>query len=530
MGIFDFLKKKNSEPADETTHQEEEQATKAEPEQRVELLSVYEQIMAAIDDDGLLPSEFELASQNTDDQLQYAPGALDGIRIYHMPDENMSEQANEVFELLLEISKSKKGSYIYIVQLGEYLNKYSVLSLIDDLMKLLYQNRAKMSSEIVFGIALEFMTQQTNIELVKLGIALCSLINLEDKQNYREIILTLGKYSEFTLYALVAAGGWKDRNDLAFQYAKEVSGWGKIHALERLNPENDLIRDWILCYGCDNGALSIYSGLTCAQKGQMKQALQQDILPKEKIHGICDIINACLAEGPVAGISQYQDAPKALERFAVHVKRGRSDLKIVATVLNIYKWLVAANITGQLKDRYWNLIENNSWYDLVEQALFSEDVIQITTACSVADQMNYDIYARLLELVEMDPIKYSAVNSFLCKNASYAKQVFKIYELKIPLAQIVSGEGDSQHYHKSLTDILCELKNYPNCGEELIKTGIQSKAVQNRQAALDAVENWMNHAKFDIKQDESLKAIIETAAAQEPETRLKARMKQLLGL
>lgn len=526
MGIFDFFKKKKSDDETTTVQCEEidqniDSELKHEQEEVIFLQSVYERIVSALDDDGNLSADFQLFDYMETEQMKFSMGALDGIGIYHTPDQDATVEANYVYDLLVRLVNEEAEDTL--VELGRFLTEKRLLGLVDTLVRLIYQSRESLPSDQIYRLAYRFMVQETNIELVKLGIALCALLNVEEQPEFRSVILTLAKCSEFTLYSLVSLGGWRGRNEVVFQLAKETNGWGKVHAVERLEPDTGEIRDWILCYGCDNGGLSFYSGLTCANKGNMIEALRQDILPKKVLKGAAKILTAILDEGPVAGISQYDDAKEALERFAVHAKRGRVDLSIAETTLMIYKWLIQSEFSDELKEKYWRIIEKNQWYDLVDQVLLNEDYSQIRSACSVADQMNYDIHARLLQLVEKEPLQYIDVIPFLCKNVNYAKQLFQIYEerlLSVPL----------QGNEKMLFALLSELKRYPKQGMVLVNKGLQSDDFLSRKAAIEVLEEWKRISGDSIVEiSEQLDEILNIVEKDEHDGNLKGKINQLLN-
>ncbi|MFD1079345.1 hypothetical protein [Longispora fulva] len=68
-------------------------------------------------------------------------------------------------------------------------------------------------------------------EPVKLGLALMGLFPVV---RHRDLLFTLGRHEEFTLFAAVAlANGEEDPVDDLWQLARNVTGWGRIHLVER---------------------------------------------------------------------------------------------------------------------------------------------------------------------------------------------------------------------------------------------------------------------------------------------------------
>jgi len=78
-----------------------------------------------------------------------------------------------------------------------------------------------------------------------LGIGLLGLFDLSNDDKIIDKLLVLALYEEFTLYVIVAVLKYPNGNDIVFRIAQKVDGWGKIHAVERLEPTSDEIREWI---------------------------------------------------------------------------------------------------------------------------------------------------------------------------------------------------------------------------------------------------------------------------------------------
>jgi len=56
---------------------------------------------------------------------------------------------------------------------------------------------------------------------------------------------------------------------------------GQIHAVERLEPTSDEIREWILRKGCANEIMDAYLGLECGNKGNLIGALRHGSIDDE---------------------------------------------------------------------------------------------------------------------------------------------------------------------------------------------------------------------------------------------------------
>ncbi len=162
---------------------------------------------------------------------------MDSIGIFH----STSKKPEKVIAEVLSHLKSGKTDNIPAV-----VEKYGVLQIIDPLLTAIRQNAAKYNASKVIEYAKSPAFGSNNVEMVKFGIALLGLFDWGDTPEMQEKLLTLGMYEELTLYVLAAARGWHNGNDMIFKIAQRIDGWGKIHAAERLEPETDEIREWIL--------------------------------------------------------------------------------------------------------------------------------------------------------------------------------------------------------------------------------------------------------------------------------------------
>jgi hypothetical protein len=93
----------------------------------------------------------------------------------------------------------------------------------------------------------------------------------------------MGVYDEFTYYSArtLSKGSWPKGNEELFILAKNVHGWGRIHAVEWIKPETQEIKDWLLFEGADNTVIPQYSANICLQKAEAENRLEGDLSTRE---------------------------------------------------------------------------------------------------------------------------------------------------------------------------------------------------------------------------------------------------------
>jgi hypothetical protein len=293
--------------------------------------------MAAVGADGKLPRTFSLEAERAPNEFGFMPGAMDDIGVFHADGRNNQEKAiKEAVGLLNRYFKTAKEQYL--VRIEAFLADNRAVSVIDPILNSFRSNHEGLKPEQVVNLCLNILKTSRNIELVKIAIGLLGLFDLGNVREITETVATLGLYDDFTLYAVVAASNWSGGNDIVCHIAKHVEGWGKIHAVERLEPENPEIREWILRDGCSNSIMDAYLGLVCAEKGDLISALRQDVIDDSLFAGTAIIVDALLDEGPVNGISEYAHAEEALTLYLRHALKHVRRPEQLWRVLNVRLW------------------------------------------------------------------------------------------------------------------------------------------------------------------------------------------------
>src|SRR5690349_12117187 len=132
----------------------------------------------------------------------------------------------------------------------------------------------------------------------------------------RHLLQLLGALEDLSLYAVVALRrSQSDRDTAVFELAQRVDGWGRIHAVKRLagtaDPE---IKAWLLRDGFRNRILDEYLAHTAATTGDLAGALAQDTVDEALLDGAGDMLLALCRGGPARDITDYPEAPQAIQR------------------------------------------------------------------------------------------------------------------------------------------------------------------------------------------------------------------------
>jgi len=499
-------------------------------------LSIYERIKSNIGDDGKLSNDFTLNEEAPPTELAYAPGAMDGIGVYHMGgSRDLKTETERIVCLIRKYLKTGDVSLINDIEVA--LTEHRALFLVDPLLQSIRENKDSIDINKLIEFAVSLVKTSENTELVKLGISFLGLFDLGKYESINNIVAIIALCDEFTLFSVVAASKWSDGTGLIFWIAQRVNGWGKIHAIERLEPETEKIRDWILRNGCSNGVMDAYLGLTCAVKGNLISALRKDHIDDELFDSISTVIGAMLDEGPVDGISEYEHAQEALEQYLRHANDHAFSLSHLWIVLSVQLWAKGAEVdyAGEVLTRCSEIINRPDWREKIINAVRERNKSDFYCACNAASILGIDVNMGILNAIKSEPLEYYPYVQRLFKSADMAIAVADLYEAVLPLDDMAKGMGEyyfADNFvkeHSCLDLILPELALYPLMGVKLIKTGLNSQVVRDRNMACRALSGWVKMLGKPLS-DVSPELFVEVKRIFELEVKpdVKARMRKLI--
>ncbi|MDI4648618.1 hypothetical protein [Cohnella hashimotonis] len=312
--------------------------------------SVFDTIVLRTDQDG------KLKSQTLPDDDEYADKperkealrqqSLEGIGpIGSIEDEGA---AKELARLLIRLSRdrnvrNRRAAYLALMR-EESLDAISPA--LQALHKLPGLNAGNLYEE-----ALWMARHGVHRNVVKFGLALLSQYGSD---RHRELAFTLGKHEEFTLYAASALLSMEQSSKLLCELARCVDGWGRIYLVERLDPETQEIRDWLLREGFRNRIGDGLLAYTCALKGDLEEALGEDAIDPALLEGAGGILSALIAGGPAEDIDDYEQAMPVIGDYLRHAQRMRPDSAHRKPIAAIEAFL-------QQDERAWEKRYRNGW-------------------------------------------------------------------------------------------------------------------------------------------------------------------------
>ena len=273
--------------------------------------SIYQLICDHITD-GLLSEDFSLHEESSPAQFSWAPGAQDGIAIYHMGrtqlDFTAAKKMAQALRAAADQDYDRADSLFAALCEG-----HRAVSIIDDLQNYVIKHQKQVPPITIYRAARRLMLSSSHIECVKIGMELMELFGEINDEN-KEIIRRLGQYDEFTIFAVWNMQKWENGNEEIYKLAQKVHSWGRIHAVDCLKPNTEEIRNWLLMEGTRNDVANAYSSLTCWRKSGAEQLLFGDMNPSQ-FEALATLIAGLLDEGPVPGISALENREDILRQF-----------------------------------------------------------------------------------------------------------------------------------------------------------------------------------------------------------------------
>lgn len=255
-------------------------------------------------EDGLLPDYFALPNPEKDsDGERLEDGTADAITLFGTGIEHA--EIGE-FENLIRFAVNK-SDVAAAAKTDRYFenNNVRALSLVDNLQQYIIENQETLPPEKIYGFGVELAVSGRHKESVKAGLCILELFS-----GYNDALLNaimdLAQCNEFTLFCVWAVRKLENGNDLIFEIAQKTHGWGRIIALNYLQPETDEIREWILTEGLKNDIYPGYSVLDVFRKADVHSLLENG-LTQEQLSPVGADLAYMIIDGPTQGIKAFED-------------------------------------------------------------------------------------------------------------------------------------------------------------------------------------------------------------------------------
>jgi hypothetical protein len=432
----------------------------------------------------------------------WAAGALDGAFGHHTSGPSAGDLATLVLGQL--VAATERASESRLAALYETLSSATAMDFVDELVQAVAGH--EWQEERLQSLANWLLREAPDREAVKIGIALLGLFQNHDNE---ELFVTVGRHEEFTLFAAVALQNTSsDPEKSLWRLAQSVTGWGRIHLVERLaNTTDEHIQSWLLREGCRNDIMPEYTALICADSGRLVDALALPGVDPELREGARVILSALVGGrgGPAAGIESYEDGPAAISMFVSHLKIEDASVEEFLFLHDLARFLDDddkesgsggdqwSSVRPGLAERVAELMRPNLWKDKVLARVEAEGN-DFWAASQAAGHLGIDVWeVHFSRLQRGEPEWYAVMQT---PDRERAARVVGHAEATLPLDEIASGPAEETGLggafgpHSALDFVLQDLRRFPGLGGSLILVGLQSPVVRNRNMAAQALSAW----------------------------------------
>jgi hypothetical protein len=476
-------------------------------------------------------------------ELSWSSGALDGVFGHHVAAAKPEEIGRRVQELLNSLKQLvQDATDTNLKSLYDLVVEESILPVADafqsELPKILRADKPKLAQ-----VGRYFAAEADRREATKFGLL---LLEFSGSRTDVPLLETLALNDEFTLFAALGLARITDDPERAFfSIAKRVRGWGRIQVVERLNgTRNQEIRAWMLREGFRNDVMDGYLAGICARTGNLHLALEASEIDSALLDGAAGIIRALIEGGPADSIDDHEHAPLVIKRYVGHVLRTDDlNLEHFLCVSEILDFLSAergwesrfskgwtGELRGQLRGQCRDVVSRDVWRDKVAAGLKSEDPMVFYQADIAAARLKIDTRDLHFSKVRSAPLTSDSWYRLLQQtDENQIDEVIAFALSVLPLETIATGPdnhlglGPGYEAHGALDWLLQDLKRFPGRGWELIRAGLRSPVVRNRNMALQAFLAWPR----DRWPTEAL-GLLKVAAHAEPDKGLRERIEKAI--
>lgn len=470
-----------------------------------------------------------------DSPFKWLAGALDSVLGHPSEGSAAESRISRLYDSLIGLTEDSTDENVE--RLYNQLTSESVVNIIDGVLEKIVSGFPG-DQERLHTVARWLAMEAADREAVKLAIAILGLFRDE---NDLDLLMTLGRHEEFTLFAVVAIQNSEvDIDDRLWKLAQHVRGWGRIHIVERLeSTEDEYIRDWLVREGYRNDVMLEYTALICARAGRLREKLVEGKVDDEMIGAAGDILTAMLSgSGPAEGYESYEQGPEAYEAYLriLASRENGIDALVFADRMEqfLYDEKNFSELSPELK-RDWNerrarmldliseIKSQPGWTEKTIEQIASTDRSRFWTATESAKVLGIDIWDHYFERIKNGEDYWW--NALQTDDADRIDKLVAYAEATIPFEKIATGPSDSLGlgpefaHHQKLDWLLQDLRRFPGKGLKLIHAGLKSPVVRNRNMAVWALAE----IPIENRSDETQQRLLD-ACAIEPNDETKKLM------
>lgn len=363
--------------------------------------------------------------------------------------------------------------------------------------------------------ALWFLNHAAHREVVKFALVLLATTKCEE---YKELIMKIGKHEEFTGYAVIALKkGTYQWNDHVFELAKDLNGWGKLTCVSILNPTSNEIKEWLITKGFENTVDNEALAYICAVKGDLDIFLEKEVITNEVYNGASQIITTLLSKKGPDSMEDYAYAKEVMSDYLRHSKTMLQTIEQFNTIVAIDQFINEG-------EQVWEKRYKNKWFPHLKEtvrqelAYFKEETKWIDQANQLLEK---DISYEALQVLKFFQIDIST-DLFLklkedTSNLILVSEILGINS-KVAVEQLCTIVLESYDFNQlsfnemiAFQLILDYLNKHEGSGIQLVYHALNHELEPIQEKALSILKNWNPIVWKSTKLEESIEYLIKTS-------------------
>ncbi len=474
------------------------------------MMSIYEQIDDAVRLNGYLPDDFSLNDHLKPSQVEPAHmGDEEGL-MKRGDEETEKEMVKKAVALIKENINVNPRLAVHSFDDEEV--GFTVARIRGRLLKNIIDNIKEYDPHKLSTLAYSLAIFGTKTETVKLGLLLLVMFDFADDEIVRKQLIKMGLYEDFTGYVIPNVKAWSHEisSHVFYVYAQKLKGWGKINAVENLEPVNDEVKEWLLKNGCRNEISNGYLAKCVYDKCDFMSRIEEGGFDEEQMQGARDIMTGLMEEGVAAGISAIERPDRLAAAYTRELKGHVIGLDDLSCMLELKRFLQEKYPDGSSADAKVavetidSLISNSDLEKMVKKGLDESPSVAIWAA----EEGNIDITGELTECVRYDFLKYYRYAPYFLEKGRNVDEFLEICENSLDGHDFKEGMGNDLADHDSdktwqLDIVMQYLTGYPGKGIKLINTALNSSILRYRGVAANVISKWEESTGKNIKKTET---------------------------
>ncbi len=265
--------------------------------------------------------------------MRFVDGMLDGI--LGARDDKDAQKLLAIFEDFARAELNDALIDEYLGRIYVFAMKRLTLSYIDDFLELILRGDDKVF-HFCITTAKHFVKGAAHREPVKLGLAMLGLTRLDE--DALAMYQTFGLSDEFANYVAVALKR-NGRNDLNFELAKRVKGWGRVQYLNFLDIADEQMREWVLLKGYECDISQNYTAALCMQKGDLLGFIKERGFDEALYDACLEMFDALMNGNGPHSLDEYSDYAAVFELFIKQSAKMQMNAKRFANLLDINSFI-----------------------------------------------------------------------------------------------------------------------------------------------------------------------------------------------